>query len=305
MQTLEVLKSNRNGTSLETTRTRFGLVMIAPAFLTLFIMTIYPFIYVIVVSLHRWSIVPTIPRVFVGFGKYADMISDSSFHETLQVTLIFTFGVVIVETVFGFLLALLISTGKERWTRVAFLLPAIIAPVVVGLTWRFLLSYDLGTINYFLTAAGLDGVNWLGTPLNALMSVMIIDVWQWTPFAMIIFLAGLESLPLEPYEAARVDGASPWQILRYVTLPQLVPVIGIVIMFRTLDAFKIFDVIYMVTRGGPGNATEVLSYRIWQKAFFQNQLGYAAALSVVAIILATLMMMYFMRLLTKTELVKQ
>ena len=304
MQAIENLKNYWVGDSLRTTRMKFGLLMIAPAFLTLFIMTIYPFLYVIVVSLHRWSIVPTIPRVFVGFGKYADMFGDSSFHESLLVTLIFTFGVVMVETVFGFLLALLISTGKERWTRVAFLMPAIIAPVVVGLTWRFLLSHDLGTINYFLTSVGLDRVNWLGMPLNALMSVMIIDIWQWTPFAMIIFLAGLESLPLEPYEAARVDGASPWQILRYVTIPQLVPVIGIVLMFRTLDAFKIFDVIYMVTRGGPGNATEVLSYRIWQKAFFQNQLGYAAALSVIAIILATLMMMYFIRLLSKTELVK-
>ena len=301
---METLKRHWKSNSLGTTRARFGLLMIAPAFLTLFIMTIYPFLYVIVVSLHRWSIVPTIPRVFVGLGKYADMLGDSSFHESLQVTLIFTIGVVIVETVFGFLLALLISMGKERWTRVAFLMPAIIAPVVVGLTWRFLLSHDLGTINYFLTTVGLDRVNWLGTPLNALMSVMIIDIWQWTPFAMIIFLAGLESLPLEPYEAARVDGASPFQILRYVTIPQLVPVIGIVLMFRSLDAFKIFDVIYMVTRGGPGNATEVLSYRIWQKAFFQNQLGYAAALSVIAIILATLMMMYFIRLLSKTELVK-
>jgi multiple sugar transport system permease protein len=277
--------------------------MVAPAFLTLFIMTIYPFIYVLVVSLHRWSIVPTIPRVFVGFGKYLNMFKDNTFHESLGVTLFFTFGVVIVETIVGFLLALLISVGRERWTRVAFLMPAVMAPVVVGLTWRFLLSYDLGTVNYFLTAAGLGRVNWLGTPVNALISIMIIDIWQWTPFAMIIFLAGLESLPLEPYEAARVDGASRWQVLRYVTLPQLVPVIGIVLMFRTLDAFKAFDVIYMVTRGGPGNATEVLSYRIYMKAFFQNQLGYAAALSVVAIILATLMMRYFIRLLSKTELV--
>jgi multiple sugar transport system permease protein len=304
MQTLERLQRNQRRVSLGSTQKKFGLLMIAPAFLALFIMTIYPFIYIIIVSLHRWSIVPTIPRVFVGLGKYANMIKDTSFHETLEVTFAFTFGVVIIETVLGFLLALLISTGKERWTRVAFLMPAVIAPVVVGLTWRFLLSYDLGTINYFLTTVGLDRVNWLGRPLSALISLMIIDIWQWTPFAMIIFLAGLESLPLEPYEAARVDGASPWQILRYVTIPQLIPIIGIVLMFRTLDAFKTFDTIYMVTRGGPGNATEVLSYRIYQKAFFQNQLGYAAALSVVAIILATLMMRYFIRLLSKTELVK-
>jgi len=282
-------------------RRQFGWAMIAPAFLTLFLMTIYPFMYVIVVSLFRWSIVPTIPRVFLGLGNYWIMIRDTAFQKTLWVTFTYTIGVVLVEMFVGFLLALLISTGKERWLRVAFLLPAIIAPVVVGLTWRFMLSYDLGTANYFLKAVHLKPFNWLGRPLNALLSVMLIDIWQWTPFAMLIFLAGLESLPLEPYEAARVDGASPWQILKYVTLPQLTPVIAIVLMFRTLDAFKTFDVIYMVTRGGPGNATEVLSYKIWQKAFFQNQLGYAAALSVVAIILATVMMNIFSRILSKAQ----
>jgi len=282
-------------------RRQFGWAMVAPAFIILFLMTIYPFVYVVIVSLFRWAIVPTIPRVFLGLGNYWIMIRDTAFQKTLWVTFTYTIGVVLVEMLVGFLLALLISTGRERWLRVAFLLPAIIAPVVVGLTWRFMLSYDLGTVNYFLKAVGLKPVNWLGKPLNALLSVMLIDIWQWTPFAMLIFLAGLESLPLEPYEAARVDGASPWQILKYVTLPQLTPVIAIVLMFRTLDAFKTFDVIYMVTRGGPGNATEVLSYKIWQKAFFQNQLGYAAALSVVAIILATVMMNIFSRILSKAQ----
>jgi len=301
MKILNGFKRRTSNLTLGMVRRRFGFTMIAPSFILLFLLTIYPFIYLIVVSLFRWSIVPTIPRVFLGFKQYLTMFRDTSFHKTLQVTFTFTIGVVGVELILGFLLALLISTSRERWLRVVLLMPAVIAPVVVGLTWRFLLSYDLGTINYFLSVVGIKHVNWLGRPVNALISVMIVDIWEWTPFAMLIFIAGLESLPLEPYEAAKVDGATPVQILRYVTIPQLTPVIAIVLMFRTLDAFKIFDVIYMITRGGPGNATEVLSYKIWQKAFFQNQLGYAAALSVVAIILATIMMNIFIRLLSKAR----
>jgi multiple sugar transport system permease protein len=291
----------RHTATLGNTRKRFGFLMISPAFFILFIMTIYPFLYVIVVSFYRWSIVPTIPRVFVGFEQYVSMFRDTYFHKSLWITFTLMIGVVIVEMLLGFLLALFISTSRGRWMRVVFLMPAVIAPVVVGLTWKFLLSYDLGTVNYFLTAVGLERVNWLGKPLTAFISIMIVDIWQWTPFAMLIFLAGLESLPLEPYEAALVDGASKSQVLRYVTLPQLTPVIAIVLMFRTLDVFKTFDVVYMITRGGPGNATEVLSYKIYQKAFFHNQLGYAAGLSVVALILATVMMNLFSRILSRAQ----
>jgi multiple sugar transport system permease protein len=275
--------------------------MVAPAFLTLFIMTIYPFLYMIVVSFHRWSIVPTIPRIFIGFGQYLNMIRDTSFHKTLWVTFVFTIGVVAIEMFLGFWIAFLVSTSRARWLRVAFLMPAVVAPVVVGLTWRFLFSYDLGPVNFFVSSLGLERINWLGRPASALISVMIVDIWQWTPFAMLIFLAGLESLPLEPYEAAKVDGAHAWQIIRYITLPQLAPIIAVILMFRALDAFKTFDIIYMVTQGGPANATEVLTYKIWHKEFFQNKLGYAAAMSVLAIILATIMMKTFSTLLSKAR----
>ncbi len=283
------------------TRRRFGYLMVAPAFLTLFIMTIYPFIYMIVVSFHRWSIIPTLPRIFIGFGQYLNMFRDTSFHKTLWVTLTFTIGVVAVELFLGFWIAFLVSTSRARWLRVAFLMPAVIAPVVVGLTWKFLLSYDLGPVNFFVSSLGLERINWLGRPASALISVMIVDIWQWTPFAMLIFLAGLESLPLEPYEAAKVDGAHSWQIIRYITLPQLAPIIAVILMFRALDAFKAVDIIYMVTQGGPANATEVLTYKIWHKAFFQNKLGYAAAMSVLAIIIATIMMKTFSAFLSKAK----
>jgi multiple sugar transport system permease protein len=291
----------RRLSTLSSIRRSFGYSMIAPATIVLFVMTIYPFIYVIVVSLHRWAIVPSIPRIFVGLNNFLQMYRDTDVHKTLFVTFVFTFGVVLIELLLGFLLALLLASTRQRWLRVVLLLPTVIAPVVVGLTWKTLLSYDLGQINYFLKTAGLNPVNWLGREANALTSVMLVDVWQWTPFSLLIFLAGLESLPVEPYEAARVDGASYIQLVRFITLPQLTPIIAIVLLFRTLDAFKTFDTIYMITGGGPGNATDVLSFRIYQKAFFQNQLGYAAALSVLTLILATLMMSIFSRILRRTR----
>ena len=278
---------------------RVGWLLVAPAFITLFIMSIYPFAYIIVVSLHRWAIVPTIPRVFIGFQQYIKLFSDSGFYQSLSVTLLYTIGVVIVEVVVGFLFALLISRTRIRWLRVAFLIPTVTTPVVVGLIWRFHLGFDLGAINYFLSSIGIGKINWLGNALSALLSVMLVDIWQWTPFAIIIFLAGLDSLPADPFEAAVVDGANGWQILKYVTLPLLLPVTAVILMFRTLDAFKTFDLIYMVTMGGPANATEVLSYNIWHAAFFQNRIGYASALSVIAIIIATILMRIFITTLKK------
>ncbi len=279
----------------------FGLLLVAPSVLILLITIIYPTIYMFFVSFYRWSIIPTLPRNFIGFGNYINMLRSGDFYNTLKVTFIFVLGVVLFELLIGLGLALLIAKSKARWLRVAFLMPTVIAPVVVGLIWKLMLSYDLGIINYLIRFIGLEGVNWLGTPINALISVMLVDVWQWTPFAMLIILAGLESLPVEPIEAAQVDGASHFQVFRYILLPLLTPVLTIVVMFRTLDAFKTYDIIYMITRGGPANATDVFSYNIWRKAFFENNMGYAAALSVVMVIVVTFLTRIFTSLTARAE----
>jgi len=275
--------------------------MVSPAVISLFLLSIYPMIYLIVISLHRWSIIPTLPRVFVGLDQYVNLLTSSDFYYSLRITLIFAFSVVAVEMIFGFILAYILLDTKMKWLRVVFLMSTVLSPIVIGLIWRVNLGYDLGLVNYLLSSLGLDRVNWLGTPSMAVVSIIIVDIWQWTPFAMIIFLAGLESLPLEPFEAAVVDGASAYQILRLIVLPQLKPIIAVILMFRTLDAFKTFDVVYMMTQGGPGNATEVLSYKIWHIAFFQNRLGVGAALSVIMIIIANIMMQIFYKMMNKNN----
>ncbi len=270
---------------------------IAPTAIVLVALTVYPTIYMVYISFFRWSVIPTLPRDFVGFGQYQTILRDSTFWSSVRVTLIFFVVAVSLELLLGYILATSLRTNRRsiRAVRALFLLPTIIAPVVAGLAWKFMLLLDLGIVNYLIGLVGIPKVAWLGDTTAAVIAILLIDVWQWTPFVMLILLAGMESLPTEPFEAARVDGASAWQMLRYVTLPLLLPLITVALMFRTFDAIKTFDVVYMVTQGGPGNATSLLSYDIWKKGFFENQLGYAAALSVLMLILVTILARLYFR----------
>jgi multiple sugar transport system permease protein len=208
---------------------------------------------------------------------------------------------VTIQISLGMLLAILLST-KARYTNfftLPFMIPVFIAPIVVGLIWKFMFNYDLGILNYLLNIIGLDSVNWLGTTRNAFWSVILIDTWQWTPFTTLIIKAGLDSVDPTPIEAATVDGASRFQIFRHVTFPSIAPIFTVALLFRTLDAFKAFDIIYVVTRGGPGGSTYVLGYNIWKTAFFQNQLGLAAAMSVIMIIIASTLAYILVKIMKK------
>ena len=287
--------------TLGAARRRIAYLFLAPAVIVAAALTLYPTVYMLWISFHRWSIIPTLPRKFIGLGQYAEFLQSPEFLNTVRVTGIFVFSAVAVEMLLGFLVAMLLFSPHRgvRLFRVPFLIPAMIAPVVVGLIWRFMLNYELGIVNYLINLLGLQSVSWLGREGPALISIILVDIWQWTPFTTLIMLAGLESLPDEPFEAAYVEGASRWQMLRHLTLPMLLPVITIALMFRTLDAFKTFDIIYIVTRGGPASATNVLSYNIWRKGFFENRLGHAAALSVFMIIVATIVTQLFTRALAR------
>ncbi|MGI9334781.1 MAG: carbohydrate ABC transporter permease [Gammaproteobacteria bacterium] len=279
---------------------RYPLLLVAPAFLVLFLLTVYPFGYMLWISLHQWPILPTLPRPFVGLATYAYIFRDPEFWNSMAVTAVYMAGSVSIQLVLGFFLAVLLHTPHPavRLFRLPFMIPVFVAPVVVGLIWKFMYGYDLGIINYLLRSVGFQGVNWLGSQGTAMVSVIIVDVWQWTPFTMLIVSAGLASLAPEPHEAAAIDGASRWQVFRFVTFPMIAPIFTVALLFRVLDAFKQFDIVYILTRGGPGNATNLLAYNIWRKGFFENQLGYAAALSVIMIAIATLLAMLLIRLMS-------
>lgn len=279
------------------------LLMVAPAVLILFGLTIYPFVFMGWISLHKWPIVPTLPRIFLGLGQYGFIFSDPSFWNSVRVTVVYMVVSVTAQLVLGFFLALLLSTPHRyvRYFRLPYMIPMFVSPVVVALIWRFMLGADLGIVNFFLRSIGFGGVAWLGAETSALFSVVLVDVWQWTPFTVLILSAGISSLPQEPFEAAAIDGATRPQMVRYLTVPMLMPVFTVVLLFRVLDAFKMFDIVFILTRGGPGDATNVLALNIWRKGFFENQLGFAAALSVIMIVIATFLAILLIRLMTRRE----
>ena len=277
----------------------YTLYMVLPAIVVLLLLTIYPFVYLIYVSLHIWPISPTLPRIFLGLGQFTYLFQNPSFIESMQVTVKLMVVGVSIQISLGTLLAILLSTKSKitNYFTLPFMIPVFISPVVVGLIWKFMFNYDLGILNYLLNTIGLDAVNWLGKPNTAFWSVIIIDTWQWTPFTTLIIKAGLDSVDQTPVEAATVDGASRFQIFRHVTFPSIAPIFTVALLFRTLDAFKAFDIIYIVTRGGPGGSTYVLGYNIWKTAFYQNQLGLAAAMSVIMIIIATILAFILVRIM--------
>lgn len=168
-------------------------------------------------------------------------------------------------------------------------------PVVVGIIWRLMYNPDLGMLNYFLTLFGFSPVNWTGMPGTALPSVMMADIWEWTPFMALIMLAGLHALPRGPFEAASVDGASWWQTLRYVTLPLLSPAMLVALLIRLMDSFKTFDLIFVLTQGGPGMSTEILNYYTYRYGFKFFHMGYASALSWLLVVVVTIISLILIR----------
>lgn len=229
---------------------------------------------------------------FVGTSHYAALASDPLFGSAILNTVVFALGAVAGQMLLGFALALLCSKatrGRTFW-RALFVLPVLIPGIVIGAMWKLMMNPDFGALAQLLGLFGLPPVDWLGDPRLALLSVVLVDVWHWTPFCFLLFLAGLEALPRDVYEAATVDGAGPWQELRHVTLPLMWPTIAVTFVFRLVLAFKVFDEVYLLTGGGPGTATEVVSFTIYLRFFTQNRVGYGAAMSVAVIFLIFLLL---------------
>ena len=246
-----------------------------------------PTLYSLYLSFHQWKLATFKRGVpFVGFDNYAKALSDDAFWHSMQVTLTFTVVALVLEIVLGVGLAVLMDQDfrGRRTARILLLLPMFVTNVVIGLIWRILLSYDFGVVNWVLSLFGLPKVAWLGDPTLALWSLIIIDVWNTTAFVALIVLAGLQGIPDEPRQAARVDGASSWQVFRLITLPLLRPVLLVAVIWRTIDLFRIFDVVFSLTGGGPYNATETISLYAYNEGFASFNLGFASAISYLIII---------------------
>ncbi|MEM8852709.1 MAG: sugar ABC transporter permease [Pseudomonadota bacterium] len=253
---------------------------------------LYPLGFMMWGSFRDWSPSQTIGEAdFVGARNYITLLGDPAFRESMWVTLKFALTCVTAEMILGVGLALLLDRNIRgmSFLRTLFILPMMIAPVVVGLIWRYMYHPTVGSFNRGLEGIGLPGVDWLGQ--NALLSVIIADIWQWTPFIFILSLAALQSLPRSALEAARIDGANGWQQIIHIKLPLMMPVLIVTALLRLIDAFKVLEVILVMTEGGPGLSTEILALRISRTATEFRELGVAAAMSNYLLILLLMLTM--------------
>jgi len=260
-------------------------------------LSIYPLIYSITISLQT----ETADGIKWGVSNFTRLISDAFFLTAMAHTFIYAVVALVFEFLIGLSLALLLNSQIRGRTlfRAALLVPMMLPTVVVGVVWRLMLNPNFGAINGTLKEVGVntEPLIWTASPKLALLSVIAVDVWQWTPFVFLVLLAGLQAIPQEPYEAALIDGSSRWQTFRYVTLPLLKPAILIALLLRTMDLLRVFDQIFILTEGGPGFATETISLYIYRTAFRFFDFGYAAAMSFVLLALTNVISSIYIRFL--------
>jgi len=277
---------------------RFHYWALAPTLVVLLALTIYPLVQLLIMSVSTVSFAEG--RVIwrpSGLDNFHTFLADTIFPTAIRNTVLFVIVVVTAEMLLGLILALIASQVKRLTglLRAVLMIPILVPAIAIGTVWRLLYNFEFGVFNQFLKAFSLPPQNWNGSALLALPSIMVVDIWHWTAFIFLLMLAGIESLPIEPMEAARVDGASDWQLLRHVVLPLLQPTILVTLMFRTIFAFKVFDEVFLLTGGGPGNATEVISLYINRVFFGQSRMGYGALLSIITILLTAVFVILYNR----------
>lgn len=261
---------------------------LAPLIAMLTVFTIYPLLYNVWLSFHEYA--PFKRRlVYVGWDNWALLMADERFWESLIVTFTYFIVVLTVELVLGMLLALLLDSDEPGFglLRALLTLTLVVPPAIVGMMFLLLQDPEFGVLSYLLEAVGIidSTTPILATASTALAGVMLADIWQWTPFMVLIFLAGLRSLPPEPYEAAMLDGASAVQVFRRITLPLMSKVIAVAVLIRGIDLFRMFDYVFVMTSGGPGTATYTVSLYAWQQTFSFIKWGYGATISLVTLVL--------------------
>jgi multiple sugar transport system permease protein len=275
-------------------------LFVLPTLVVILAVTVFPTIYSLGLSLFKWEATLK-ARPFIGLGNYARLAGDARFWHAALVTAIIVVGGVVLELVLGFAFAQFLSADgrSHRLIVTLMLLPVMVMPVVVGYTWRLLWDTQYGPINQII--GWIIGkpfqLTWLAQPPSAILAILITEIWQWTPFMFLIFYAGLATLDIEIFDAAKIDGASGWSLIRHLTIPLMKPIIVVAVLIRALDAIKAFDLIFTLTNGGPGTSTETLAFYIYKVGFQFFRLGYAAAMSFVLLIFLSVLLTYLMRYL--------
>lgn len=292
-------RPRRGGLTTFRQERRLYVLFLVPLVVLLVGLTLYPVGYSIYTSFTNLHLArPNLPIRFVGFDHYVAMFGNELFWITLRNTLTMVGGAVAAQFLFGFGLALLLDRELPGIgiIRTILLLPLMVTPVVAALVWSLMLNPSTGVFNYLLILAGWPNPPvWLGNGTLAMIAIILVDAWQWTPFVMLLLLAGLQGIPKEFYEAAELDGATFVQRVRYIILPVLKPLIGVVLLLRVMDAFKIFDKIYILTAGGPGSATETVAFHAYRQGFGFFRMGYASAISMVLLVVVLVVSIILIR----------
>ncbi|MFW6139423.1 MAG: carbohydrate ABC transporter permease, partial [Spirochaetota bacterium] len=266
---------------------------------------VFPFIYSLFLSLNSWQLATVGPKEFVWFANYGQLFTEARFWSSMwNMAKALLFGVT-SQFIIGLLIALALNRLFQTRSLITtlFLLPMMIPPVVVGCNWRQIYHFTYGPLNYILEFFQIssEGVNWLGSTKLSMTSIIISDTWEWTPFMMIVLLAGLQSIPTDLYEVARVDGASRWQLFWHITLPLLKPTIIVVVLIRGMDAFKLFDLVVLLTQGGPANSSETVAYYNYLIGFKYFNVGYAAALAYIQLVVIIIIANIFLKFMPGEE----
>jgi multiple sugar transport system permease protein/N,N'-diacetylchitobiose transport system permease protein len=304
--TTQTVRTSRRTSATSQVQTRFAWLLLAPAILTVFGVILYPLYRTVLVSLFdvRSALDPA--PAFVGLGNYAEMLTSPSVWASLGRTLYFTVASLIIEVTLGLCLALLLNAPMRfRWLfRTAIVIPWALPTIVNAAMWKGIYNAQYGALNAALYQLGVihDYVPWLSEPWRAMNLVILADAWKTTPLVAFFLLAGLTSIPSELYEAAEVDGLGWWKRFRAITLPLLVPAISIVVVLRTVEAFKVFDIIYAMTRGGPANGTAVISYYTYQTAFSDQSFGIGSAMAMLIVLIIAILCMIYLRLIRSSEM---
>ncbi|MDR3435764.1 sugar ABC transporter permease [Telmatospirillum sp.] len=258
---------------------------IIPALVVVGGVIVFPWIFTLWMSVNGWQI--GVEQHFVGLTNYQRLLTDARFIDSMGRTLSYTALSVIAPLFLGTLAALIFNTKLpgRGILRGIFVMPMMATPVAIALVWTMMFHPQLGILNYLLSLVGIGPQEWVFHPATVIPSLVLVETWQWTPLVMLIVLGGLASLPAEPYESASLDGASGWQKFRFITFPMIIPFLLIATMIRTIDALKSFDIIYAITQGGPGTASETINLYLYSVAFTYYDVGYGSAIAVVFFIL--------------------
>lgn len=292
--------AQRRGNNWRSDEAISRLTFLLPSVLLILLLSIFPLLFSLILSFFSWDLSRLEGgAIFTGLTNFRTLLGDARFVNTARVTLIFVIGGVSLQYCLGLLLASILNQDLRfrRFFRVAFLVPMMLTPTAVAYTWRMLFNESIGPVNDLIKHLSGPVVPWLSNASLALPTLILVDSWEWTPFVMIVLLAGLQSLPPEVFESARVDGANRWQILRRITLPMLMPVSVTVILIRALEAFKQFDIIAVMTGGGPGTSTETVTMYTYVVGMKNGNLGYASALAYSLLFMIVISSTVFLRAL--------